>query len=98
MNDQDLAREVAEGFLGDIPDQIAQLNHFIVAGDSRLVEAQAHKIKGAAAAVGGEALSAVAAMLEMAGKRGDGEAFKAGLPELDRQFDALKEAMKGAMG
>ena len=98
MNDQDLAREVVEGFLGDIPDQIAQLNHFIVAGDSRLVEAQAHKIKGAAAAVGGEALRAVAAMLEMAGKRGDGEAFKAGLPELDRQFDALKEAMKGAMG
>jgi HPt (histidine-containing phosphotransfer) domain-containing protein len=98
MNDQDLAREVAEGFLGDIPDQIAQLNHFIVAGDSRLVEAQAHKIKGAAAAVGGEALSAVAAMLEIAGKRGDGEAFKAGLLELDRQFDALKEAMKGALG
>jgi HPt (histidine-containing phosphotransfer) domain-containing protein len=98
MNDQDLAREIVEGFLGDLPGQIAQLKKHVVIGDSHQVEAQAHKIKGAAAAVGGEALSAVAAMLEMAGRRGDGEAFRAGLPELDRQFYALKQAMKVPMG
>jgi two-component system sensor histidine kinase/response regulator len=81
------------GFLGDIPKQIEILKSFLEAGDAARVERQAHSIKGASANVGGEALRAVAFELEQAGKTGNLEAVRARLPELERQFARLKEAM-----
>ncbi len=97
MNDEELARVVIEGFLGDLPGQIMQLKNYAAAGDAHLVEQQAHRIKGASATVGGEALRAVAAAMEQAGKAGHLDAIKARITDLDAQFDALKDAMKDEM-
>ena len=94
MNDEDLARVVIEGFLGDLPVQIKQLKGYAAAGDVHHVEQQAHKIKGASAAVGGEALRVLAAALEQAAKTGDAALISARVPELDAQFAALKRAMQ----
>jgi HPt (histidine-containing phosphotransfer) domain-containing protein len=94
MNDKELARAVIEGFLEDLPGQIKQLKSYAAAGDVQHVEQQAHKIKGASATVGGEALRAVAAALEQAGKAGDLAAVAARTAELDAQFTALKGAMQ----
>jgi len=69
------------------------LKNHLAAGDVRLVEQQAHKIKGACATVGGEALRAVAWAMEQAGKSGDLDAARARVTDLDEQFNALKEAM-----
>ena len=93
MDDVDLAREVAAGFLGDLPDQIQNLKNLVAAGEAHLAGEQAHKIKGACATVGGAALSALAATLERAGKAGDLATIIARLPEVDAQFATLKEAM-----
>ena len=54
---------------------------------------QAHTIKGAAANVGGKALSAVAFEMEKAGKAGRLEEIAALMPEVERQFDLLKSSM-----
>ncbi len=94
MDDEDLAYTVVAGFLDDIPRQIAVLKGYLDAGDTENVERQAHSIKGASANLGGEALRAAAFKVEKAGKGGSVEAIKARLPELEKQFDLLKEAMK----
>jgi CheY-like chemotaxis protein/HPt (histidine-containing phosphotransfer) domain-containing protein len=93
MDDEDLVRTMIGGFLGDIPKQIEMLKSFLEAGDAARAERQAHSIKGASANVGGEALRAVAFELEKAGKNGNLEAVRDRLPELERQFARLKDAM-----
>jgi CheY-like chemotaxis protein/HPt (histidine-containing phosphotransfer) domain-containing protein len=93
MDDEDLARTVAEGFLGDIPRQIEVLKGCLDAGDAASAERQAHSIKGASANVGGERLRSVAFEMEKAGKTGDLESITARMLELETQFARLKEAM-----
>jgi two-component system sensor histidine kinase/response regulator len=94
MDDEELARTVAESFLEDIPRQIEALRGYLAAGDIPGAERQAHTMKGASANVGGEALRAVAFEMEKAGKAGDLDAVKARLPEMERQFARLKQAME----
>ena len=93
LYDEELAGEVIEGFLGDLPGQILLLKNSAAAGDARHVEQQAHKIRGASATVGGVALSALAATLEQAARTGDLVVISTRLAELDEQFEALKAAM-----
>ena len=92
-NDKDLARTILDGLLEDLPGQITQLKAHLAVGDAHLVEQQAHKIKGASATVGGEALRAVAWAMEQVGKAGDLDAARARVTDLDEQFNALKKAM-----
>jgi PAS domain S-box-containing protein len=94
VDDKDLALTILDGFLEDMPRQIAQLKNHLAAGDVRLVEQQAHKIKGACATVGGEALRAVAWAIEQAGKADDLDAARARVNDLDKRFEALKEALE----
>jgi len=94
MDDKDLARTILDGFLEDLPGQITQLKNHLAVGDAHLVEQQAHKIKGACAVVGGEALRAVAWAMEQAGKAGDLNGARARVSDLDEQFNALKEALE----
>ena len=94
MDDADLAGAIVAAFLEDIPQQIAALRSFLEAGDATGAERQAHTIKGASAAVGGERLRAVAVAMEQAGRSGDLAAITARLADLDRQFEALRAAMQ----
>jgi len=95
MDDKDLAQTVIAGFLEDIPRQIETLRGYLDAGKLTGVERRAHNIKGASANVGGEALRRVAFEIEKAGKAGDLATAKACMPELEEQFDGLKEAIEG---
>ena len=95
MGDEALVTEIAAGFIADLPRQMAVLKQHVVAGDAALAGNQAHSIKGAAANVGGLALSAVASEVEQAGKAGHLDAVATLMPEMERQFDLLKEAMGG---
>ena len=93
MDDEELARTVMAGFLGDIPRQMAALKGCLEAGDAAGVERQAHSIRGAAANVGGEALSLAVLEVEKDGKDGDLAAARDRLAGLDAQFERLKLAM-----
>ncbi len=93
VDDEDLARIVVDGFLEDAPKQIETLRTCLAAGDPAGALRQAHTIKGASAAVGGEALRAVAFEMEKAALAGDFEAVTARLADLDSEFARLKEAM-----
>jgi PAS domain S-box-containing protein len=94
MDDEDLARAVAVGFLEDMPRQIEVLRSYLEAGDAEGTVRQAHTIKGASANVGGESLRAVAFAMEKAARAGDIADVVARLLDLDARFARLKEAMQ----
>ena len=91
-DDREVAYELIEIFLTDIPQQMEELKRKLETRDAAAAGLIAHGIKGAAISIGGEALSAVAFELERAGKAGDVASMVARLPELIRQFERLKEA------
>ncbi len=94
MGDDELIRTVAETFLGDMEQQLAQLKRMTAESDLQQATAQAHKIKGAAANVGGVAVSILAAEMERLGRAGDLKTFSQQLPELERRCRALRIAIE----
>jgi two-component system sensor histidine kinase/response regulator len=97
IGDEELVKEIIAGFLKDMPLQIKALRTHIDKADAGAAGGQAHAIKGAAANVGGLALSAVAKDMERSGKAGRLREAAELLPELERQFDLLKARMREAV-
>ncbi|NNJ90890.1 MAG: response regulator, partial [Gammaproteobacteria bacterium] len=93
MGDHDLIVTVAEAFMDDMKNQVEKLRKLVEEGDAMKMGAQGHTIKGAAANVGGMALSAKAKMIEKAGKAGDVDSVKQGLPDLESAYKALQKAI-----
>lgn len=94
MNDNELIYAVSEAFLQDMPVQIDQLVSHIEAEDCQQAASQAHKIKGAAANVGGLTLSAQAFIMEQAGKTKDREILIQHIEQLKQQFELLKSEIE----
>ena len=93
MDDDDLAQEVIDEFLADIPCQIEALKAAVEAADSKAAERKAHSIKGAAANMATEGLRAVAADIETSGKAGDVDTARSLLPQLEDAFERVKKEM-----
>ena len=94
QGDWGLARTVLRGFLNDMPGQIALLGGRLLEGDAPAVRFQAHLIRGAAAAVSSPDLQRTALAIEQAAKDGDLAAAQSRLPDLQRQFEATRQAME----
>ncbi|HIG29431.1 MAG TPA: Hpt domain-containing protein [Verrucomicrobiales bacterium] len=94
MGDEELANSVKDGFLEDIPSQTKILLEALEAGDASTTEGQAHKIKGAAATVGGLALSQVAQQIETSAQAGDLQTARTHMVDLETRFELLREAME----
>ena len=94
MDDEELARNVLAGFLEDMPRRIEALRGHLGTWDAKGAVLEAHTIKGASANVGAERLRRAAADLEKAARAGDLEAFRSRLPDIEREFVRLKEAVE----
>jgi HPt (histidine-containing phosphotransfer) domain-containing protein len=94
MGNEGLAPEIAKMFIADMPVQIEKLTSAVDTGDCGQAGFQAHKIKGASANVGGEALRQVAFEMEKAAEAGDLDALRTLLSQLENRFARLKEAME----
>ncbi len=94
MGDKDSARMVAAGFLANLPKVLTVLKEQVSQENIESVWKHAHKIKGSAANVGGEALKDVAFAVEKAGKAGDLAGLACLIPELELQSTRLKEALQ----
>jgi HPt (histidine-containing phosphotransfer) domain-containing protein len=68
MGDEEFAHEVVAGFVSELPELLRSLNQSVATADLESIWKQAHKIKGSAANVGGEALKDAALKVEQAGK------------------------------
>ena len=97
MGDKELANEILAGFLEDVPRKFSALKEAIEKRDASSVIREAHTLKGASADVGGKALLETTLEIEKAGEAGDLETVKACMPELETQFERLKEAMNRTM-
>ncbi|MBF0217455.1 MAG: response regulator [Candidatus Omnitrophica bacterium] len=98
MNDEALAKVVAQGFLGDMPEQVAILKGYVIGGDAKKAGEQGHKIKGASANLGGEALRAAAYAIEMAGKAGDMSKLESLMPGVEAEYERLKVELGRVFG
>ena len=94
MGDEELVGVIIEGFLEDMPLQIKELRDLVEDGKAVRAGEQAHKIKGAAATVGGEALRKVAFAMERAGLAGDMGQLQSLMPEVEMEFSRLKTAIR----
>jgi PAS domain S-box-containing protein len=94
MNDRDLAGILAENFLEDIPPRIVSLNRCLTQGDLDQAIHHAHSIKGAAANMGGKTVQSVAYEIEKGAKTGDRNKTIDLIPQLEEQFDKLKQVIE----
>jgi len=94
MGDEGLAKEIAAGFLEEMPPLLSSLAEALRRGDVASAGRVSHGIKGAGANVGAMAMSAVAAELEAAAEAGRAEKAAALLPDLEQQFALLERRMK----
>ncbi len=94
MDDEDLAVRMVQGFSEDIPHQLEALRRHLECGEVADVERLAHRIRGAASNVGGEALRALAKEIEQSSRQGDLNAVAVRMPDLEGEFERLSEALK----
>jgi CheY-like chemotaxis protein/HPt (histidine-containing phosphotransfer) domain-containing protein len=94
MGDKEFALEVVAGFVKELPTQLIALREQVALGALEPIWKYAHKIKGSAANVGGEALSAVASEMEKAGKAGDLAKVVGSIDELELQAARLSDALQ----
>jgi HPt (histidine-containing phosphotransfer) domain-containing protein len=93
MDDEELAKTIVEGFLAELPNQISALKLAVETGDGKQSAELAHRLRGAAGTIGGEALHAVATELEQAGNAGDQNR----LHELLRRLEDESTSLAGVL-
>ncbi len=93
-NDKELAAQVVEVFLADIPTQLGDLASAARGTDAKTAERVAHSIKGASATVGGQQMHALALECEILGREGKLDALAAKVDDLRESFDKLVQAMR----
>ena len=93
MGGESLAAKVTTVFIGLFPGMVTELRRALDAADVPVAQRQAHSIKGAAANVGANALSALALQMEIAAKEGTLEPVRANLDALQSAFDAFLAAV-----
>jgi PAS domain S-box-containing protein len=98
MGDEELAHTILEMFLTETPIQIRELKTGLKIGDKSGIELRSHTIKGSSANIGGEALRAAALAVEKCIKVDDLEGARRGLPEIESQYERLKEVLHLEIG
>lgn len=93
LGDEELAGEIIEGFLEDMPLQISSLKAAQKEADAPLIQRKAHSIKGVSGNVGATTLQKIAAEVEEAGKASDLERSAELLLKMDEEFILLKKAI-----
>jgi two-component system sensor histidine kinase/response regulator len=85
MGDEDLVRSILTGFIKALPQDISAIRDGLAELDSTALRRSAHTLKGSAANVGANALSAAAQQIEQAGQAEDFAAATACVEKLEQQ-------------
>jgi len=98
MGDEDLAIEIIDDFLKQMPDKLFAVKKALDNEDLPLVQREAHIIKGASGNVGALTMQEIAEQIEIAGKEKDLVRAGSFVAELDRQLEILKIKLSQPMG
>ncbi|MBN1905740.1 MAG: response regulator [Deltaproteobacteria bacterium] len=90
MGDKELADIVLQGFLKDIPAQMADLKIKIEEGDHASAGILSHKIKGASANIASPSLQKIASDMEKAGESEKLDNLKTLMTRLENEFDKFR--------
>jgi CheY-like chemotaxis protein len=96
LGDEDLAQKVIEKVLVEMPKQLMLMKEFVDQGQTKQAGVQAHKIRGAAGNIGSPALQEIAHAMEQAGTAEEINLLRTLMPEMEKQFELLKEAMEAS--
>jgi len=91
--DVEILREIVREFLDVSVTDIQQLRDMVANSNAETAGQQAHKIKGAAANIGAEALRAVALEIETSAKANDLEKVNNLLDRIEQEFNTLKSTL-----
>ena len=94
LDDMEMATLTAQAFLEDLPKQIANIKSAVASGDPAATASAAHRLKGAAGTVGGDALHHVLGEIERAGKANEMDIAIKNAAQLDEESAALADALQ----
>jgi PAS domain S-box-containing protein len=97
LDDEDLARDIVDGFRADAARRLEVMRQALSRGDFGLLLSQAHSLKGAAANLGAGRLREAALALEAAAQTGHVTACRNGLDGLASALDRLLEEFRRTM-
>ena len=69
--DEEIAQEIMDLYLDEIPTMVAVIRHAVGDGDAEAIRRGAHTLKGASANVGATAMRELCSRIEQAGAAGD---------------------------
>ncbi|HPH97542.1 MAG TPA: histidine kinase N-terminal 7TM domain-containing protein [Anaerolineaceae bacterium] len=95
MGDEALAREITADFIEDVPVQLKKLTLALDQGDGETGRHQAHTIKGASGTMAALRMQKIALVVEKACQSGDLALAREQTVELERQFEAFRDAVSG---
>jgi HPt (histidine-containing phosphotransfer) domain-containing protein len=96
--DADVLNGILNVYLGDVPDQLRNLQRGVEEKDAYWVERQAHSLKGASGVIGAYAMQALAERVEHAGRNKDLARAESLLPPLRQEFERLQAFLKQKAG
>jgi len=94
LDDEEIAREIVQDFLTDIPKQLSELNAAIAEKDTRRVQLIAHTIKGAAGNMSAHELQEAARELEVRARDMNPDEFEEWHNPLQKEIEALCLVLK----
>ena len=98
MGDEDLAKEIIEDFLKQIPENLLAVKNALNKKDLQLIKREGHTIKGASGNVGALKLQEIAGQIEIAGEEKDLDKAGSLVQELDIQLEILKNKLAQLKG
>lgn len=93
MGDEDLAKEIIDDYLKQIPLNFSAVKEALNEKDGLLVKREAHTIKGASGNVGALALQKIAEQIEIAGEKNDLVRAELFISQLDAQLENFKRTL-----
>ena len=93
MGDEDLAEEIVDDFLKQIPFMFTAVKEALNKHDAFLVKREAHNIKGASGNVGAVALQKIAEQIEIAVEEKDFAKAELFVAKFDTQLEILKNKL-----
>jgi HPt (histidine-containing phosphotransfer) domain-containing protein len=93
MGDEDLAKEIIEDFLKQIPENLFAVKNALNKKDLQLIKREGHTIKGASGNVGALTLQEIGGQIETAGEEKDLDKARSLVQELDTQLEILKNIL-----
>jgi PAS domain S-box-containing protein len=92
--DVKMLHEILQAFFEAMEDDVKELRNHVQAADYESAAREAHKIKGAAANIGAEALRVTALEIEQSAKADDLEKVSTLLENIDQELDVLERTLK----